>query len=77
MFYVYENWRAKGHYAKVHRNTCGCCNDGQGITTGTRADNGRWMGPYQTFEEAWNVAAATEGEASVCGNCLRFHKRRY
>lgn len=76
MYWVYENWRAKGHYAKVHRGTCGCCKNGRGLTTGTRADNGRWLGPFQTFEEALDVSAATEAQASVCLNCLRIQSKR-
>ena len=75
MFFVYENWIAKGHYAKVHRGACGCCNGGQGLTTGTRADNGKWLDPYQSFEEAWEIAISTEAEASVFGNCLKFLER--
>lgn len=65
-YFVYENWRARGHKAIVHRGTCHFCNDGRGVTTGTRSDNGRWHGPYSTAEQAFDRASATGGRVGTC-----------
>lgn len=42
-YWVYENWRAHGHQAKLHNSTCPFCNNGKGLSGGTRKDNGRWI----------------------------------
>lgn len=49
-YYVYENWRARGHRATVHVGFCSFCKDRQGQSTGTRADNGKWHGPFDTLK---------------------------
>jgi len=66
MFYVYENWRARGYKAKIHRGYCSFCNNGRGLTTGTRSDNGRWLGPFNAVEEAEVAAQQTGGMVSHC-----------
>lgn len=58
-FWVYENWRARGHKAIVHRATCNFCKGGRGLLGGTRADNGRWLGPFKTSVHAQSVAGGT------------------
>lgn len=68
-FWVYENWRAYGHRAAVHRGACGYCNEGQGLHLGTRSDNGAWHGPFQTAGAALDEAARTDGEVRPCGSC--------
>ena len=68
-YWVYENWRAHGHRATVHRSECGHCNDGAGQHGGTRADNGRWLGPFNTAEEAGSAARATGGTDRRCRSC--------
>ena len=42
---VYENWRAQGHYTKIHRSECGSCKNGQGIYPDLGHENGAWNGP--------------------------------
>lgn len=42
-YWIYENWRAHGHHAMIHRAECGHCNDGSGQRGGTRPDNGKWL----------------------------------
>lgn len=61
MFYFYENWRARGHKAVIHRADCGSCNNGRGVTTGTRPDNGRWLGPFKDETDAEVAAQVTDG----------------
>lgn len=51
-YWLYENWRAHGHRATVHRREGGHCNDGPGQSGGTWTDNGRWLGPHGTADEA-------------------------
>ncbi len=68
-YWVYENWRAHGHRATVHREECGHCNDGAGQSGGTRADNGRWGGPYTSVDKAVAAAQATGGADRRCGSC--------
>ncbi len=67
-FYVYENWRAHGHRATVHEGRCGYCNEGQGVRSGTRSDNGTWHGPFVTFREARDKASQAT-EPRLCAAC--------
>lgn len=41
-YFVYENWRAHGHKAKIHTATCRFCNNGKGIQVNASDDNGTW-----------------------------------
>jgi len=51
-YYVYENWRAESK-AVIHRGSCGNCQEGKGCHKTVRGDsNGRWWGPYATYQEA-------------------------
>jgi len=56
-FHIYENWRARGHKAIIHRASCGDCNDGHGKGGGTSARNGQWHGPYSTLQQAQAASA--------------------
>lgn len=68
-FWIYENWRANGHRATVHRASCGHCNDGEGQKGGTRSDNGRWLGPFAHVDEAEAAARTTGAGTRRCGVC--------
>jgi len=62
-YYVYENWRARGHKAIVHKGNCAFCIDVTGLSRpGTRPDRGTWHGPYDTKVEADNVASSLGAE---------------
>jgi hypothetical protein len=65
---VYENWRAHGHRATLHVGTCSFCKNGQGQTTGTRADNGKWHGPFSTLNAAQGVIPGVSPRP--CSRCL-------
>lgn len=67
-FWVYENWRAHGHQATIHRAGCRHCNNGNGARGGTRSDNGKWH-PAGTVEDAVEVATATGAAVRRCGVC--------
>jgi hypothetical protein len=58
-YYIYENWTAKDK-AVIHRGTCGYCNEGRGCHQNPLGNrNGRWHGPFDTFEEARKTAQNT------------------
>lgn len=70
MFWVYENWRARGHKAVLHRGQCLFCNDGRGLSgQGTSPDNGRWLGPFENIDQA-SQAAHNTGAAVTRHRCV-------
>jgi hypothetical protein len=68
-FYFYENTRANGHRAKVHRGECRHCNEGTGQRGGTRPDNGRWSHEFDTYLAALGAAQRTGAAVSDCHFC--------
>ena len=68
---VYENWRAQGHYTKIHRSECGSCKNGQGVHPNSGHENGAWHGPFASLHEATTQARAKSSEVSACQRCLR------
>ena len=71
MYYVYENWRARGHRVVIHQASCGFCNNGKGISTGTRPDNGKWHGPLSLLDEAVGVGRGLSSDFHYCQVCMR------
>ena len=71
MFFVYENWRARGHKAVIHVATCSFCNGGHGINGGTAAANGQWHGPYPTRRAAERRADQIGARVQTCSFCAR------
>ena len=67
--WIYENWVAEGHKARLHIADCAFCNYGRGIHPGAGAKNGRWLGPFPTLVAALRAAHATEGTVSRCKKC--------
>ena len=63
-YWIYENWRARGHRAVLHVETCSFCRAGRGLSTGTDSRNGRWRGPFPTLSAA-QVAAGQTGAATI------------
>jgi F-type H+-transporting ATPase subunit beta len=70
-YYIYENCRAKGHRAMIHRFDCHFCNKGQGIGGGTRPDNGKWLGPFTNLTSAETSAKTSGGRVEYCGKCMK------
>lgn len=68
-YYVYENWQAGPHKAKVHFAHCSFCNHGQGTGRGVDGLHGKWHGPFDTIDEANEFARQTGGRVSPCGIC--------
>jgi len=69
-FWTYENWRAHGHRATVHRGDCGSCNHGSGIQGGGQTPNGRWLGPFNNAEDAQSALPPMGIEVRSCGRCM-------
>jgi hypothetical protein len=68
-YWVYENRRAEGRKAVLHRATCRCCNDGRGLRGGTATANGRWHGPFASATLAREHAQRTGGVTRPCALC--------
>ena len=70
-FYIYENWVAENK-AVIHRGECSFCNNGEGIHQNIRGEkNGRWHGPFDSYEEAREVAESLRNrEVRGCKFCL-------
>jgi len=66
-YHVYENWTV--HKAKVHFSDCSFCNNGKGIHPDAGTNNGRWLGPFPTLDEALHAAQATGEPVSKCKFC--------
>lgn len=75
-FFVYENWRAGPHKAKIHKGDCKFCNHGKGIHAMAGDENGTWHGPFDTVQEAINAAHQTGGHVSPCGICVPYSQRK-
>ena len=68
-YWVYQNWRARGHRAVIHASDCSFCNAGRGLQSGTRSDNGAWHGPFNRFAKA-DAFAHTVGGAITQHSCI-------
>lgn len=51
-FYIYENWQAGPRKAKIHRGSCGHCNEGRGRAGDYDPNYAAWHGPYEDLETA-------------------------
>lgn len=71
LFWVYENWRARGHRVVIHLGTCAFCNDGSGLNGGHDPRNARWHGAFRSFEDAYAFARSLlgGGEPVCCEKC--------
>jgi len=67
-FYVYENWRAE-QKAVIHSGSCSSCNYGKGVHPGASNDNGRWYGPFYSFQDAYQCASETNRPIRSCKKC--------
>ncbi|HEC93260.1 MAG TPA: hypothetical protein ENI51_09755 [Candidatus Atribacteria bacterium] len=72
-FYIYRNWVAEKK-AVIHRAECGSCNNGKGCHENPLGDkNGKWFGPFETFEDAKKDAnkpyKSIYLEVRFCGKC--------
>lgn len=70
-YYVYENWTADDK-AVIHYADCPYCKNGQGIHPGSGTRNGRWHGPFFSFEIANKAAKETKRRVKSCQICAPF-----
>ena len=68
-YYIYENWVAHGHVAKIHKGDCSFCNEGKGIHGTDNRRHGQWLGPYTSFTDALQAAKKTRADISTCKVC--------
>jgi F-type H+/Na+-transporting ATPase subunit beta len=68
-FWAYENWRAHGHRATVHRGECSMCNQGAGVHGGGETPNGKWHGPFSSYGGARSAAARSGADVHDCRMC--------
>lgn len=66
-FWVYENWRADGHKAKVHQSLCGHCSMGLKESSG---ENDKWHGPFLKLDDALQAANQTGANVTTCLKCI-------
>lgn len=69
-FFVYENWRARGHKGVIHVGSCGSCKNGSGIAGGTASSNGKWHSPVPTLVAAQKLVKHL-GAYEVIHRCAR------
>lgn len=67
--YIYENWVAEGHKARIHLGSCSFCNDGKGNHNSIDETNGKWHGPFTRLSLALEAAISTKGKVSYCKHC--------
>ena len=70
-YFVYHNWTAeKGSKPIIHQGSCSFCNNGQGVHYTGPTRNGRWLGPFETKNDALAKARDTEAaRVDYCKKC--------
>jgi hypothetical protein len=74
MYYVYQNWRARGLRARIHKGKCRFCNDGMGQGQGFDPKNAQWHGPFET-EEIAKMKADSLGSGYDIKSCTCCRER--
>ena len=68
MYWVYENWTHKR--ARVHMADCSHCNDGKGTQPSDSGQNGKWYGPFNERDAAFEKAKMTrQKDTKGRGHC--------
>ena len=68
-FYIYENWQAHGHQARIHIGECSFCHNGKGNHPGSSEEHGKWIGPFFSFDDVKKGAEKTGAKVSACKKC--------
>ena len=67
-FYIYENWTHDR--VRIHRASCGYCNNGDGTQASTSPKNGRWLGPFDNRALVFAKAKSLKRmDTKPCGTC--------
>jgi F-type H+/Na+-transporting ATPase subunit beta len=68
-YYFYENWVAEGHKARIHIAECSFCKVGKGIHPNASVRNGKWHGPYSSYQAVFAAVIETGRHISQCKFC--------
>lgn len=68
-YYVYENWVAEGHKARIHFGRCPFCKDGTGIHPEAGESNGKWHDAFPDYQAAVEAARSTGAVVTNCKHC--------
>ena len=73
MFYVYQNWQARGLRARIHKSVCNHCNNGKGRGRKINPMHAKWYGPLESEEEARKVANSfvPKYDVQCCACCSK------
>ena len=67
-YWVYENW--VHNYVKIHRGSCGHCNEGRGTQASHSGQNDKWHRPFHdrdtAFAEARSLGYRNTRGCKVC-----------
>ena len=77
-FYIYENWRAeRAGKAKIHKSFCSHCNNGNGKQKEKGNNNGKWHGPFDSFDSAMKKAKneMNNRNISICKICVPINEK--
>ncbi len=73
-YFVYENWT--NPHARVHKEDCSFCNEGEGIHNTSNQEHGKWTTKsFDTYKEACAEAQAfikennCEDQQYNCAHC--------
>lgn len=72
-YWIYENWTVvKGGRTTIHTGDCSYCNEGQGMDKIKDPDrNGKWHGPFESYENAKKRALGLRNIVRDCGRCIK------
>jgi len=68
-YYVYENWVAQGHTARIHKAECKFCNYGKGIHNTDNVEHGQWHGPFSCVDDIYQRFSEGGVKISKCKHC--------
>jgi hypothetical protein len=75
-YFVYEiRWgREYSHRATIHLADCIHCNNGRGRKNSQDVTDSlsKWLGPFQTYQQALDAAKQTGKEAKRCRICAPY-----
>ena len=66
-YWVYEN--RPTNRSTMHLSICSYCNEGRGVRPSSSQRNGKWHGPFQSFEAANQTAAGLARPLRRCSHC--------
>lgn len=65
-YHIFEN---DNGWTMVHKSNCPFVNHGKGTQRKARGEQGRWHGPYPTYQDAQESAQKMKGSIHPCKKC--------